>query len=287
MSLIKMSNTIYLCAISNIESGTCNEDCKFCTQSVKYKADIQRYKKKDIETIVEDAKKASANQAVGFCLVTAGKGLTDERLEFVAQAAHAVKNQNLGLKIIACNGTATVEQLKELKKAGVDNYNHNLETSKDFYPQIVTTHTWEERYQTCLNVHKADLKLVCGGIFGLGESQKDRLSMINAIASLNPMNVPINFFHPNKALPIVDNPLTKEEAFELIKLTRMLVPNAHKIMVAGGREVMFKEDQYKIFEHGANAIVIGDYLTTTGNAAQNDIANLEKLGYKIAAICTQ
>ena len=283
-----MSNkTVYLCAISNIESGTCNEDCKFCTQSVKYKADIERYKRKNIETIVEDAKKASANQAVGFCLVTAGKGLTDERLEFVAQAAHAVKNQNLGLKIIACNGTATLEQLKELKKAGVDNYNHNLETSKDFYKEICTTHTWEERYQTCLNVHQADLKLVCGGIFGLGESEKDRLSMINAIASLNPMNVPINFFHPNKALPIVENPLSKQEAFELIRLVRTMVPNAHKVMVAGGRELMFGEDQYKVLEHGANAIVIGDYLTTTGNAAQNDITNLEQLGYKIAAICTQ
>ena len=283
-----MSNkTIYLCAISNIESGTCNEDCKFCTQSVKYKADIQRYKRKDIETIVEDAKKASANQAVGFCLVTAGKGLTDERLEFVSQAARAVKNQNLGLKIIACNGTATLEQLKELKKAGVDNYNHNLETSREFYPQIVTTHTWDERYETCENVKSAGLKLVSGGIFGLGESDEDRISMIKSIASLKPMNIPINFFHPNKALPIVKNSIDKTKAFELIQLVKKMNPDSHKIMIAGGREIMFGEDQYKVLEHGANAIVIGDYLTTTGNAAQNDIANLEKLGYKIAAICTQ
>lgn len=281
------NKTIYLCAISNIESGTCNEDCKFCTQSVKYKADIQRYKRKDIDTIVQEANKASHNKAVGFCLVTAGKGLTDERLEFVCQAAHAVKNQNLGLKLIACNGTATVEQLKELKKAGVDNYNHNLETSKDFYKEICTTHTWEERYQTCLNVHSADLKLVCGGIFGLGESEQDRLSMINAIASLNPMNVPINFFHPNKALPLVENPLTKQEAFQLIRLVRMQVPNAHKVMVAGGRELMFGEDQYKVFDYGANAVVIGDYLTTGGNEAAKDITALEKLGYKIAAVCSQ
>lgn len=281
------NKTIYLCAISNIESGTCNEDCKFCTQSVKYKADIQRYKRKDIDTIVQEANKASHNKAVGFCLVTAGKGLTDERLEFVCQAAHAVKNQNLGLKLIACNGTATVEQLKELKKAGVANYNHNLETSKDFYKEICTTHTWEERYQTCLNVHSADLKLVCGGIFGLGESEQDRLSMINAIASLNPMNVPINFFHPNKALPLVENPLTKQEAFQLIRLVRMQVPNAHKVMVAGGRELMFGEDQYKVFDYGANAVVIGDYLTTGGNEAAKDITALEKLGYKIAAVCSQ
>jgi len=281
------NKTIYLCAICNIESGTCNEDCKFCTQSVKYKADIDRYKKKEIDDIVKEAKQARANKAIGFCLVTAGKGLTDERLAFVCEAARAVKAEDLGLKIIACNGTATLEQLKALKDAGVDNYNHNLETSKDFYPTIVTTHTWDERYQTCLNAKEAGLNLVCGGIFGLGETQEDRISMLEAIASLEPMNVPINFFHPNEALPLVENSITKEEAFELIKLTKKMNPNAHKIMVAGGRELMFKEDQYDVFKHGANSIVIGNYLTTSGKNASNDIDELEKLGFKIASSCTQ
>lgn len=276
---------IYLCAICNIESGTCNEDCKFCTQSVKYQADIVRYKKKEIDLIVEEAKRARKNKAIGFCLVTAGKGLTDKRLAFVCEAARAVKKENLGLKLIACNGTASLEQLLELKKAGVDNYNHNLETSREFYPSIVSTHTWDERYQTCLNAKKAGLKLVSGGIFGLGESQEDRISMLESLASLEPMNVPLNFFHPNEALPIVSNSVTKEQAFELIELARKMIPNAHKIMVAGGRELMFGEDEYKIFEHGANSIVIGDYLTTSGKNVLNDLADLEKLGYKIAATC--
>mgnify|MGYP000689228317 CR=1 FL=1 len=276
---------IFLCAICNIESGTCNEDCKFCTQSVKYQADIARYKKKEIDIIVEEAKKARENKAIGFCLVTAGKGLTDKRLAFVCEAARAVKKENLGLKIIACNGTASLEQLLELKKAGVDNYNHNLETSRDFYPTIVSTHTWDERYQTCLNVKEAGLKLVSGGIFGLGETQEDRISMLESLASLEPMNVPINFFHPNEALPLVENSITKEQAFELVELTRKMIPNAHKIMVAGGRELMFGEDQYEVFEHGANAIVIGDYLTTAGNKASKDIDALEKLGYSIAQTC--
>jgi len=276
---------IFLCAICNIESGTCNEDCKFCTQSVKYQADIARYKKKEIDLIVEEAKKARENKAIGFCLVTAGKGLTDKRLAFVCEAARAVKKENLGLKIIACNGTASLEQLLELKKAGVDNYNHNLETSRDFYPTIVSTHTWDERYQTCLNVKEAGLKLVSGGIFGLGETQEDRISMLESLASLEPMNVPINFFHPNEALPLVENSITKEQAFELVELTRKMIPNAHKIMVAGGRELMFGDDQYEVFDHGANAIVIGDYLTTAGNKASKDIDALEKLGYAIAETC--
>ncbi len=279
------NNKIFLCAISNIESGTCNEDCKFCTQSVKYKADIQRYKQKDISTIVEEAIRARENKAVGFCLVTAGKGLDDKRLDFVCRAAVEVKKLNLGMKIIACNGTATKEQLLELKKAGVDNYNHNLETSREFYKEICTTHTWDERYETCQNVKEVGLNLVCGGIFGLGESREDRISMLKSIASLNPMNVPINFFHPNEALPFTNNPLSRQEAFELIKLTREMVPDAHKIMVAGGREVMFKEDEYKIFEYGANSFVIGDYLTTKGKSPKEDIENLEALGYEIAFKC--
>ncbi len=279
------NKTIYLCAICNIESGTCAEDCKFCTQSVRYKADIERYKRKAIDQIVIEAKQARANKAIGFCLVTAGKGLDDKRLEFVCQAAQAVKKKDLGLKLIACNGTASYEQLLELKKAGVDNYNHNLETSREFYPTICTTHTWDERYETCQNVNKSGLKLVSGGIFGLGETQEDRISMLESLQSLNPMNVPINFFHPNKALPIVENSITKAEAFKLIELTRNMIPSAHKIMVAGGRELMFKEDQFKVFEHGANSIVIGNYLTTTGNKASDDIEHIEQLGYTIADEC--
>lgn len=276
---------IYLCAISNIQSGTCNEDCKFCTQSVKYKANIQRYQEKPLDQIVLEAKTAYENKAMGFCLVTAGKGLTDKRVEFVSRAAKQIKKLNLDLKLIACNGTASIEQLKELKKAGVDNYNHNLETSREFYPTIVTTHTWEERYETCQNVNSVGLALVCGGIFGLGETHNDRVSMLKSIQSLNPKNVPINFFHPNEALPIVKNSITKDEAFKLIELTKKMVPNAHKIMVAGGRELMFGKDQYKIFEHGANSFVIGDYLTTQGNKASKDIQQLEKLGYTISQTC--
>ncbi len=274
---------IFLCAICNIESGTCNEDCKFCTQSVKYKADIVRYKRKAIEQIVEEAKRARANHANGYCLVTAGKGLDDKRLEFVCEAARAVKKENLGLILIACNGTASVEQLKALKEAGVDAYNHNLETAEDFYPEIVTTHTWAERYQTCLNVNEVGLRLVTGGIFGLGETQEQRISMIKSLASLNPRNVPINFFHPNEALPIVENSITREEAFELIELTRKMIPNAEKIMVAGGRELMFGEEQYKVFEHGANAVVIGDYLTTEGRGAKDDIEGIQAAGFDITS----
>jgi biotin synthase len=279
---MKKNEEIFLCAICNVESGTCNEDCKFCTQSVRYKANIQRYKSKNIEQILNEAKIARSNGAVGFCLVTAGLGLDDKKTEFIAKTAKEIKKANLGLRLIACNGLATVEQLKELKNAGIDNYNHNLETSKDFYSTICTSHSWDERYQTCLNVKEANLKLVCGGIFGMGETHEDRISMLEAINSLDPMNVPLNFFHPNEALPIVKNTINIEQAFELITLARKIIPNAHKIMVGGGRELMFKDRQYEIFDKGANAIILGDYLTTQGKSAKDDILALESLGFKIA-----
>jgi len=280
-----MIDKVYLCAICNIQSGTCNEDCKFCTQSVKYQADIQRYKNKPIKDIVQEAIIARQNKAIGYCLVTAGAGLDDKRVEFVSQAASAVKKAVPDISIIACNGIASKEQLKELKKAGVDNYNHNLETSKEYYSSICTTHTWEDRFQTCLNIKEVGLHLCTGGIFGMGETQQDRISMLNSIKELNPMSIPINFFHPNKALPLTQNTLSKNEAFSLIELSRRILGNDVMLMIAGGRELTFQEQQYDIFKYGANSIVIGNYLTTNGKLASQDLENLEKLNIPIATSC--
>ena len=266
---------IFLCAISNINSGTCNEDCKFCSQSVRYKADIQRYKQKPIDEIVKEAHQAKKNGALGFCLVTSNKGLDEKIIEFVCEVAYAINKENLGLRLIACNGTATKEQLLELKKNGIKAYNHNLETSKEFYPQICSTHPWQERFETCQNVNEAGLVLISGGIFGLGESQDDRVSMLKSLQELNPASVPINFYHHNPALNLSPNPLSKQEALELIKLTRQMLPNAQRIMVAGGREMMFGEKWSEIFEYGANSIVIGNYLTTKGQSPNKDLEVLE------------
>jgi biotin synthase len=277
-----MDQKVFLCAISNINSGTCNEDCKFCSQSVKYKADIERYIQKPIPKIIEEAKAAAAAGALGFCLVTARKGLDDKTLGFVCEVARAVGEAVPKLRLIACNGTATLEQLLTLKAAGVKAYNHNLETSRAFYPQICTTHGWEERYETCQNVNRAGLKLISGGIFGLGESREDRISMLESLASLHPTSVPVNFYHHNPALPLKPNPLSVDEALELITLTRKMIPDAERIMVAGGRETTFGERQNEIFAAGANAIVIGDYLTTQGRDRSADLEMIRSLGLEIA-----
>ena len=277
-----MNEEIFLCSICNINSGTCLEDCKFCSQSVRYKADIDRYKKKDIKLIQEEAINARDNGALGFCLVTADKGLNAKTLEFVCSVAKAVTEVAPELRLIACNGTATVEQLLTLKDSGVKAYNHNLETSEAFYPQICTTHPWSERYETCQNVNKAGLTLITGGIFGLGETQKDRESMLKSLASLNPTSVPINFYHHNEALELEPNPLEADEALTLVKLTRESIPNAQRIMVAGGRELMFGDRQDEIFSNGANSIVIGNYLTTAGRVMSKDLEMLKRLKLKVA-----
>lgn len=277
-----MKNEIFLCSICNINSGTCKEDCKFCSQSVRYKADIQRYKQKPIDEILKEAKNAKEAGALGFCLVTADKGLNEKTLKFVCDVARAVTKEAPELRLIACNGTATLEQLLILKEVGIKAYNHNLETSENFYPQICTTHPWSERYETCQNVNKAGLVLISGGIFGLGETQEDRISMLESLNSLNPSSVPINFYHHNEALELQPNSLSVDEALSLIKLTRETIPNADRIMVAGGRELMFGDRQNEIFDYGANSIVVGNYLTTSGRIISKDLDMIKSLNLKIA-----
>ncbi|MCK9492252.1 MAG: biotin synthase [Sulfurimonas sp.] len=277
-----MNKEIFLCAICNINSGTCNEDCKFCSQSVRYKADIQRYKQKEMLHILDEAKTARENGALGFCLVTSDKGLNSKTLEFVCGIAKILTKEVPELRLIACNGTASLDQLLTLKDAGIKAYNHNLETSRDFYPKICTTHTWDERYETCQNVNKSGLVLISGGIFGLGESDEDRISMLKSLESLNPTSVPINFYHHNEALDLEPNPLDIETAFSLIRLTRKSIPNAERIMIAGGRGLMFGERQDEIFQHGANSIVIGNYLTTNGRISSKDLEMLKSLNLSIA-----
>ncbi len=273
---------IYLCAISNIRSGACREDCKFCTQSVKWGADINRYREKSISEIVNEAKLAKKNRAVGFCLVTSGKGLDDKTLEYVCRVSKAVLKE-VDIEIIACNGTAGKEELKELKKAGVDIYNHNLETSREYYPKICSTHSWDERFETCENVKSAGLRLCSGGIFGMGESEGDRISLLNSLKELNPEGIPLNFFIENEKLPLRATH-NKDLALEIIKMFRENFKDSI-IMLAGGREKVFGDEFTQGLKAGANSIIIGDYLTTKGDKPDKDIEILKKEGFKIANEC--
>ena len=276
---------IFLCAINNVLSGTCQEDCKFCTQSVRYYANIERYNYKSIDTIVNEAKLAQQNGALGYCLVTAGKGLDDKKVAFISSCAKAIKSEVEGLNLIACNGTASKEQLIELKNSGIDSYNHNLETSERYYKEICTTHPWSERYETCQNVKSVGLALCSGGIFGMGEEKEDRDALLEAIASLSPESTPLNFYHPNPALPIKTRNIELNEAIGIIEKARGLLGEERLLMVAGGRELLFEGQEHLMFEAGANAMVIGNYLTTKGVDSSSDKEMLKRLGYEVATSC--
>jgi biotin synthase len=278
-------NKIYLCAIINISSGSCSEDCHFCTQSSRYGVDIPKYKEKSLDTILLEARKAREVGAVGICLVTSGKALNEKKIRFVSQSARAIRKE-LGsdFNLIACNGLATKEQLLELKVAGINVYNHNLESSENYYNKICSTHSWSERYQTASNVKEVGLKLVCGGIVGMGESKDDRIELIKAIGSLKPATTPLNFYHPNEALPIKNNNISFNEAIDFIRYARENL-EVKKLMLAGGREHFFKDRQAEIFKAGINSIVIGDYLTTKGNELNQDLQMLESLGLSISRKC--
>ncbi len=280
-----MSKEIFLCAINNILSGTCAEDCAFCTQSVRYHANIERYNYKPLEQIIKEAKLAKEVGALGYCLVTAGKGLDDKKTEYIAKATKAIKKEIDGLHLIGCNGIANIEQLRYLKESGIDSYNHNLETSPSYYQKICTTHSWEERYETCQNVKSVGLSLCTGGIFGMGESHEDRADLIAAILSLQPDAVPLNFYHPNPALPIKSRNITQDEAVKIISQMHKGLQEDNILMVAGGRELLFGGNEKIMFDAGANAIVLGNYLTTQGDEPQRDIDMLDKLGFKIASSC--
>lgn len=279
-----MKKEIFLCSISNVSSGNCSEDCKYCTQSVFYQTDIQRYKFKPIETIIQEARILKNYGMLGFCLVTSGRELDSQKCDYIARVSRELKKEISDIHLIACCGRADTDSLKFLKQSGVDSYNHNLETAQSFFGEICSTHTWEERYETCENTLKASLGLCSGGIFGLGESWEQRMEFLQSLKSLEPHSVPINFFIPNPALPINQDILSQDEALECIVLAKEYLPSV-RLMIAGGREIVFGEEQEKLYENGVNAIVLGDYLTTKGRTPKEDIEELLSYGLSIAKTC--
>lgn len=234
--------------------------------------------------VLAEAKRAAANHALGFCLVTSGARLDDSKTDAVARIAREVSKHVPELMLIACNGMATREQLAELKNAGVFSYNHNLETSREFFPQICTSHSWDERWQTNLNAKEVGLALCTGGIYGLGESEDDRISFRASLKELDPFSSPINFYMPADGLALKREILSADEAFKIIDDSVRDLPNT-RIMIAGGRERVLGERQYEIFSHGVAAIVLGDYLTQKGEDMARDVVELSKLGYTFASKC--
>jgi biotin synthase len=269
---------IQISTLLSIKTGSCPENCSYCPQSAHYQTGLQKQTLMSVEEVVEAAKKAKASGSDRFCLGAAWRGPRDEDLKIVCQMVSKVKE--LGLQTCVTLGLLKEHQAAELKNAGLDFYNHNIDTSPEFYKEIITTRTFEDRLKTLEHVRKAGINLCCGGILGMGESNDDRIEMLLLLSNLDPYpeSVPIN-----KLIKIPGTPLegAKEvDAFDFVRtiaLCRILMPKAY-VRLSAGRQQMSQELQALCFAAGSNSIFYGEKLLTAKNPVpQEDIELFAKL----------
>lgn len=267
------------CTIINVKSGNCSEDCKYCAQSARFNTGCDVYEILDQEKIL---KIADDNKLANrIALVSSGRGLKKNSKEFnkVKKAYEALKN-SVDLNLCASFGIADDESLKMLKESGVSMYHHNLETSKNYFSQICSTHSFEERVDTILRAKKIGFKICSGGIFGMGESFEDRIDLAFALKNLGVVSVPINILTPIRGTPLESKTLIdKIELLKTIAIYRFILPNAF-LRFAGGRMQILDIVQ-KALNGGINSLLSGNYLTTTGSNLKDDIKMAKDNGFKI------
>ncbi|MBV8344740.1 MAG: biotin synthase BioB [Candidatus Eremiobacteraeota bacterium] len=275
-------NAIAVEVLYNAKKGGCSEDCNFCSQSARYATDIETEPLSSVEGFVAAARDAHARGAGEFCIVVAVRGPSERLLERVCTAVPEIKRE-LPLTVAVSLGILTDGHVERLAQAGVDKVNHNLETSERYFPSICTTHTYQERWETCLRVKRHALELCCGGIIGMGETLDDRIAFLVALQELQPEEIPVNFLNPRPGTPFGDRPLLDPaEALRFVAMVRLALPSA-LVRFAGGREVTLKGLQELGMRSGASGIVLGDYLTTPGRGDAEDFGMLDRLGFEVLA----
>ena len=279
------SQEVQLCTLQSIKTGGCTEDCKYCSQSISNKTDLEKESLLDVATVLDAAKCAKESGSTRFCMGAAWRQATDGRaFDRVLEMVRGVRA--LGLEACVTLGMLTETQAQRLKEAGLNAYNHNLDTSEEYYGKIITTRTYQDRLETIGNVAKAGISLCCGGILGMGESREDRIKLLNTLANLDPQpeSVPINALVPVEGTPLANaEPLDIFEWIRVIAVTRILIPKA-MVRLSAGRLSISREAQALAFMAGANAIFTGDKLLTTPNPGDNaDHQLMESLGLKARA----
>jgi len=268
-------------SLINAKSGACPEDCAFCSQSVRYHTGVDVYAFLDIDEIVQAAHATRAAGATQFCIVVAVRGPEERLLRRVIDAVDAVHRET-GLEVACSLGLLTAEQAARLAAAGVRRYNHNLEACREVFPQICTTHSYDDRVATAQLAKDAGMELCCGGILGMGETLEQRVDFAFELSALGPCEVPINLLDPRPGTPLGEQTtLSPREALQAIALFRLILPDAW-LRLAGGRERVLGELQGMGLVAGANALIVGNYLTTIGRAPEDDHALLEALGMPVA-----
>lgn len=270
-------NKAELCSIINAKSGHCSENCRYCAQSIHYNTETEIYPLISINNTIKIAHKLNESGIHRLSLVTSGKALSGNDFNDILLHFSELKSQTK-LKLCASLGILKSFQLEELKKNGVTRYHHNIETSKRFYSSICTTHTYDDRINTIKLAQQAGLEICSGGIFGLGETINDRIDMAFELRSLEVKSVPINILMPIKGTPLENQAkVNNDELLRSIALFRIVLPDAH-IILAGGRSLL--EDKVNLaLEGGINALLTGDFLTTTGSNIGTDKKLLNHLGF--------
>jgi biotin synthase len=274
---------IQLCTLLSIKTGGCSEDCAYCAQSARYKTELESHVLMETEEVMVHARAAKQNGSTRFCMGAAWRGVRggSARFEQVLDIVRAVAA--LDMEVCVTLGELGPEEAAQLRDAGVTAYNHNLDTSPEHYPNIVTSHSYADRLRTIRNVQDAGISVCCGGILGLSETITDRLRLLEIISNFNPQpeSVPINSLMPMPGTPLADNP--QVDSFDLIRMiacARIAVPAA-KVRLSAGRTRLSDEVQALCFYAGANSIFYGEKLLTTDNPeAAKDLALLAKLGLK-------
>ncbi len=268
-----------LCSIINGRSGRCSEDCKFCAQSSSYRTDIKKYDTIDETEALVQAQDNESHGIKRFSIVTAGRSLSMKQLEGFGHIFQKI-GQKTGLKLCASMGMLTAEKAEALVANGVSRYHCNLETSKSYFGQICTTHTWQEKVETIKIARKAGMDICSGGIIGIGESLEQRLELAFELAELGIQSIPINILVPIPKTPFATKIIPKwEEVLTCIALFRFINPRA-VIRLAGGRN-QYGKDQYQCFSSGANGAIVGNYLTTLGNDLNEDLSRIKEMGFYI------
>jgi biotin synthase len=271
------ANRIKLCSIVPGKLGGCDQDCKFCAQSTRYKTHIGRARVLSDEEISMAAEQASRNGVPNFGIVYSGKAITEKELARLENLIKAIKKR-FGLQICVSLGIINHDQARRLTKAGVSRYNHNLETSQRYFPSIVSTHKYADRLRTIKLAKEAGLGVCAGGIFGIGETDQDRIDMALELRGLGVDTVPMNFLHPIAGTPLGNTKaLEPKEVLSIIAIYRFILPRTH-LKIAGGRALNLRDLQSWMFYAGASSLLSGNCLTTTQRPVEEDIQMLTDLG---------
>lgn len=281
--LARMGPEVEVEGILSAKTGGCPEDCHFCSQSSRFETPVLATPFLDTEEVLAAARETADLGASEFCIVLAVRGPDERTMSRLLELVPMIRDQ-VGINVAVSAGILSEDQARRLAEGGVHRYNHNLETSRSHFPRIVTTHSWEERYETCQLVHRYGMELCCGVLLGMGETIDQRIELLGELREVHPAEVPINFLNPRPGTPLERVELVEPmEAIRWIALFRLALPEVI-LRYAGGREVTLRELQALGLTSGINALIVGNYLTTLGRSPDEDLQMLEDLRMPIGAL---